>query len=56
MRTIKIVADSSANLLALENVNFGTAPLKITTTQRYIHVDSTTALEGVNRLQKPQNP
>lgn len=29
---------------------------KITTTQRYIHIDSTTALEGVNRLQKPQNP
>ena len=29
MRKIKIVADSSADLIALENVPFGLAPLKI---------------------------
>ena len=29
---------------------------KITTTQRYIYIDSATALEGVNRLKAPKNP
>ena len=34
MRTVKIVADSSANLMALNTVAFDTAPLKIITAQR----------------------
>ena len=34
MRTIKIVADSSANVLALEDVDFAAAPLKINTNEQ----------------------
>ena len=34
MRKIKIVADSSANLLALEKVDFASAPLKVITAER----------------------
>ncbi len=34
MRTVKIVADSSANLLELKTVAFAVAPLKIITAQR----------------------
>lgn len=34
MRKIKIVADSSANVLALENIPFAAAPLKVITNER----------------------
>ena len=34
MRTVKIVADSSANLMELKSVVFDAAPLKIITAQR----------------------
>ena len=34
MRTVKIVADSSANLMELKTVAFDAAPLKIITAQR----------------------
>lgn len=34
MRTFKIVADSSANLMTLNTVPFGAAPMKIITAQR----------------------
>ncbi len=34
MRKVKIVADSSANLLTLERVNFASAPLKVITADR----------------------
>ena len=34
MRKIKIVADSSANLLALKNVDFSSAPLKVITAEK----------------------
>lgn len=34
MKTIKIVADSSANLLALEHTPFATSPLKVITNER----------------------
>ena len=34
MRTVKIVADSSANLMALNTVAFDAAPLKIITDER----------------------
>jgi fatty acid-binding protein DegV len=34
MRKVKIVADSSANLLTLERVDFASAPLKIITSDR----------------------
>ena len=31
MRTMKIVADSSANIISLDGVSFASAPLKVTT-------------------------
>ena len=34
MRTMKIVADSSANVMQLQKVSFAVAPLKIITAQR----------------------
>ena len=34
MRTVKIVADSSANLMELNTVSFDVAPLKIITAKR----------------------
>lgn len=34
MRKVKIVADSSANLLKLERVDFSSAPLKVITSDR----------------------
>ena len=41
MRTVKIVADSSANLLKLEQTPFANAPLKIITTEREFVDDET---------------
>lgn len=41
MRTIKIVADSSANLLALQRTVFSVAPLKIITNEREFVDDAT---------------
>ena len=41
MRTIKIVADSSANLLKLEGIPFASAPLKIITAEREFVDDAT---------------
>ena len=41
MRTVKIVADSSANLLKLENIPFACAPLKIITAQQEFVDDET---------------
>ena len=34
MRTLKIVADSSSDVLSLANVDFASAPLKIITNER----------------------
>ena len=45
MRKIKIVADSSANLLTLEKIPFGTAPLKIITPDREFVDDSNLNVE-----------
>lgn len=45
MRTAKIVADSSANLMKLDKVPFGVAPLKIITAQREFVDDATLNLE-----------
>lgn len=49
---IKIVADSSADMLALSNVPFESAPLKIITAEReYIDDDNLNVLEMVTDLQ-----
>ena len=40
MRNVKIVADSSANMLALEEIPFAAAPLKVITNQREFVDDS----------------
>ena len=45
MRTIKIVADSSANVSSLETVAFSSAPLKIVTDQKEFVDDSALDLE-----------
>jgi len=44
MRTVKIVADSSANLLKLENIAFANAPLKIIAAEREFVDDETLAV------------
>lgn len=45
MRKIKIVADSSANLLSLKHVNFASAPLKVITAEREFVDDEALDLE-----------
>ena len=45
MRTIKIVADSSANIITLDRVNFASAPLKVNTDQREFVDDECLDLE-----------
>jgi len=47
MRTIKIVADSSANILELEGVAFGTAPLKVITTEKEFVDDGALDVEAM---------
>ncbi len=47
MRTVKIVADSSANLLQLEGVAFASAPLKIITSEKEFVDDAWLDLEGM---------
>ena len=47
MRNVKIVADSSANLLELEGVAFATAPLKILAGDREFVDDATLDVEGM---------
>lgn len=47
MRKIKIVADSSANLLKLETVAFASAPLKIITAQREFVDDNALDVDGM---------
>mgnify|MGYP003292410737 CR=1 FL=1 len=50
MRTIKIVADSSANLMARQAVAFGVAPMKIITAQREFVDDENLDLEETVRF------
>lgn len=50
MRTVKIVADSSANLMELKNVSFQAAPLKIITTQREFVDDQNLNLDEMLRF------
>lgn len=47
MRKIKIVADSSADVLALEKLDFAAAPLKIITNEREFIDDSTLDVESM---------
>ena len=47
MRKMKIVADSSANLMALKTVSFDAAPLKIITAQREFVDDRALDLEAM---------
>ena len=52
MRTMKIVADSSANLMELNSVDFDAAPLKIITAQREFVDDRNLDLEEMIRYFK----
>ena len=52
MRTIKIVADSSANLMELNTVAFDTAPLKVITAEREFVDDRNLDLEEMIRFFK----
>ena len=47
MRKIKIVADSSANVLSLEGVDFAAAPLKINTNEQEFIDDATLDVESM---------
>jgi len=47
MRNVKIVADSSVNLLELSTVAFGTAPLKVITGEREFVDDAALDVEGM---------
>ena len=47
MRTIKIVADSSANVQTLDTVAFSSAPLKIITNEREFIDDASLDVEGM---------
>ena len=47
MRKVKIVADSSANLLKLEHVDFASAPLKIVTSEREFVDDAQLDVNGM---------
>ena len=47
MRKIKIVADSSANLMAMDHVNFDAAPLKIITAEKEFVDDRNLDLESM---------
>ena len=49
MKNIKIVADSSANMLELEGVPFGTAPLKIVAGDREFVDDGALDVEDMVR-------
>jgi len=50
MRKVKIVADSSANLLAIEAVPFASAPLKIVTSDREFVDDASLDVEDMIRF------
>ncbi|MBE6947905.1 MAG: DegV family EDD domain-containing protein [Ruminococcaceae bacterium] len=50
MRTVKIVADSSANLMELKSVAFAAAPLKIITAQQEFVDDRELDLDGMIRF------
>ena len=52
MRTMKIVADSSANLMALNTVAFGAAPMKIITAHREFVDDQNLNLDEMVRFFK----
>ena len=47
MRNVKIVADSSANLLTLDKVSFAAAPLKVITDEREFTDDATLDVDGM---------
>lgn len=47
MRNIRIVADSSANLLGLEGISFANAPLKIVTEEKEFTDDENLNVEGM---------
>lgn len=47
MRNVKIVADSSADLLSLEGVRFATAPLKIVTAEKEFVDDAELDVDGM---------
>ncbi|MBQ1231480.1 MAG: DegV family protein, partial [Clostridia bacterium] len=47
MRKIKIVADSSANILELNDIPFASAPLKIITNEREFVDDASLDVEGM---------
>jgi len=47
MRTVKIVADSSANLMKLDTVAFDAAPLKIITAEQEFIDNRDLDLEGM---------
>ena len=49
MRKMKIVADSSANLLALDAVTFSSAPMKVITADREFVDSEDLDLEGMLR-------
>ena len=50
MRKIKIVSDSSSDLLMLDNVEFASSPMKIITAKReFVDVKYTTSLVNVAR-------
>lgn len=50
MRSIKIVADSSANLMEMEDVPFAAAPLKVITSEREFVDDTALDLEDMIRF------
>ena len=52
MRSVKIVADSSANLMELKTVAFDAAPLKIITAQREFVDDRNLDLDDLWRSWK----
>ena len=45
MRTMKIVADSSANIISLDGVSFASAPLKVITDNREFVDDTNSSAE-----------
>ena len=45
MRTVKIVADSSANIISLDGVSFASAPLKVITDNREFVDDTNSSAE-----------
>ena len=53
MRTVKIVADSSANVMELKTVAFDAAPLKIITAQREFMDDRNLDLDEMISFSSP---